>query len=65
MTQDHSPTRAPMPRFIAYHFIVTRQSYEAAIAEGRRFYTNAGEPLLDAANVKAALKRDGQVVSRW
>ena len=65
MTQNHSAARVPMPRFVAYHFIVTRQSYDAAIAEGRRFYTDAGESLEDAVSVKAALKRDGLVVSKW
>ncbi len=50
-------------REIAFHVVISPRDYAAALSSGRRFQTVTGAPLATTAEVREAMKRDGQVVS--
>lgn len=51
-------------RYEAHHYSMTKRDYENAIADGRRFESLAGAPLATLSEVREAMRRDKEVVSR-
>lgn len=51
-------------RYFGIHLLVGQREYDEAIEDGRRFETWKGTPLNSFTDVRAARRRDGEVISR-
>lgn len=51
-------------RYEHHHYAMTRRDYDYAIADGRRFESRTGLPLPTLDSVRAAMRSDGEVISR-
>lgn len=51
-------------KYEGHHFAMTRRDYDSALADGRRFETVDGAPLATVDEVRAAMKKDREVISR-
>lgn len=51
-------------KYESHHYAMTGNDYSATLAMGRRFFSVENAPLATPSEVKAALRKDGEVISR-